>query len=563
MRPCGSSSRTATRRSSRSSSLTDTKSRYGKVDSPLSSTCSLVSALGPSPKYRLAAMELRRQSRYEEALHVLWRCAAGNDLDPALVWHVLHDVIVLLRLLRQNDRADQLLRVLKRAVEASPDAARGHEAVERLSTDGTSDDAFSPQFDRRLQHARRLIVRARLEEAEHLLGELCPHASTDRDLSTWHLAAGELRLAEPKLSEIRACAHAAVSHLREAVARASAAALVEVQVCALRSLGRALARLDDEATELWTEAHRLEEEIARRQVSDDARIAMLQAAPDEYDERIRAAEEKLKLRGPEATAAVVVAMEAARGAMILQNILPSREATNRGLPRPSDLGGAWRWVTGIADELPRGQVIWIIHPAPDRVHHAVMGPGLLHYESVASERKKLELAVDNLISCWSEGDMALERTIAAGEFEAYLEEVAEQVGVNAVVAGLPRDVRRIAIVAGGELADVPFAAMPVREAAEPLGLRYALSDLPCLSAWLPLHQRSRRRRGARLLLVRPPDATLTRAADRPAHTVLDGERATANQLREVLGPPSPPGPDRQSRPARACRCVEVMAAACT
>ncbi len=490
-------------------------------------------------EYRLVAMELRRQSRYEEALHVLWRCAADNDLDPTLAWHVLHDVIVLLRLLRQNDLADQLLPVLKQAVKASPDPARGREAVDRLSTDGTPSDAFSPQFDRRLQHARRLIIGARLKEAERLLGELRTHARTDRDFSTWHLAAGELQLAKPNLTEIetRACAHAAVSHLREAVARASTAALVEVRVCALRSLGRALAQLDidDEAAERWAEAHRLEERIAKHQVSDDARIGMLQAAPDEYDERIRAAAKKLEVRGPEATAAIVVAMEAARGAMILENILPGQEGILRDLPQPNDLGGAWRWATGIADGLPRGQVVWIIHSANDRVHHAVIGPGLLHYEFVASERKKLELAIDDLISCWSEGGVVLERSISGGEFEVYLEEIAEQVGVSAVVVGLPQDVRRIAIVAGGKLSDIPFAAMPARGATEPLGLRYALSDLPCLSARLPLHRRSRRLRGERQLLVSPPAATLTRAAGRSADTVLDGEHATAARLREALG----------------------------
>jgi hypothetical protein len=486
-------------------------------------------------EYRLIAMELRRQSRYEEALHVLWHCMAGDDLDPALAWHVLHDIIVLLRLLRRNELADALLPALERLVEASPSPAAGRDALDRVRTDGTPSDAFSPRFDRRLQHARRLIAGAQLGEAERLLAQLRPHARTDRDLASWHLAAGELQLAKPPTpTEIRSRAHAAISHLSEAAARARTAALTEIRVCALRSLGRAHARLDDkEAAQLWAAAHRLEEEIAKRQVSDDARIGMLQAAPDEYDERIRAAAERHERCGPEAAAAIVVAMEAARGAMILESILPGQDGLARDLPGPSDLDGAWRWVTGIADGLPPAQVIWIMHSAPDRVHHAVIGRELLHYEVVPSRKRALEDAIERLMTCW-EGEETLELSITGGEFATSLTEVARQTGISVVVAGLPQQVRRIAIVAGGELSDIPFAAVTTPGADEPLGLRYALSDLPCLSARLPLHQRSHRRRGERLLLVSPPDATLTRASGRPAHP-LDGEDATVERLREELG----------------------------
>ncbi len=487
--------------------------------------------------YWLLAVALRRQLRYEEALQVLLRCAADYGLDPALGWHVLYDLIVLLRLTRQDDFAEQLLPMLAQAVAACPDPVAGNAAVARLSAAGAPGDAFSPQFERRVQQARRLIIETRLEEAGQLLGELRPDARTDRDLSTWHLAAGELKLSRRKLSEIRSCAQAAVGDLTEAVTRASAAALVEVRVCALRSLGHAFARLDadDKAAECWAQAHHLEEGIAGSQITENVRIGMLQAVPDEYDERIRAAAEKLDNRGPEAAAAIVVAMEAARGATILGRILPGENGLARDLPMPRDLDGAWRWTTNIADGLPASQVVWIIHSAPDRVHHAVMGPKLLYYKFVSSQKKKLEDAIDNLMACWGAGEKPLERSITGGEFDESLKEIAEQVGIKEVIPGLPRHVRRIAIVAGGELSDIPFAALPVPGETEPLGLRYALSDLPCLSARLPLHQRSRRLRGERLLLVSPPSSGLTRSAGRPADTPLDGERATPERLQEELG----------------------------
>ncbi len=486
--------------------------------------------------YLLLAVALRRELRYERAFMVLWR-GVDHNIDPALGWHVWYELILLLRLMRQDDLAERLLPSLQAAAAVSADPTAAAAAVDRLSATEASRDALSPRFDRRVQHARRLIIETRLEEAESRLDELHPLAHTDRDIATWQLAAGELKLSRPELSESHPCTQAAVGHLTEAVTRASAAALVEVRVCALRSLGHAFDRLDadERAAECWAEAHRLEEHIAGRQISDEVRVGMLQAVPGEHDERIRAAAQKLNDRGPEATAAIVVAMEAARGATILGRILPDEAGLARDLPRPSDLNGAWRWVSDVADRLPPAQAVWIIHSTPDRVHHALVGRGLLYYKCVPSGRKKLTAAVDALMACWS-SDESLEASIKGGEFNASLKEIAAQVGIDAVVRRLRLSphVRRIAIVAGGELSDIPFAALTVTGETEPLGLQFALSDLPCLSARLPLHRRSLRLRGDRLLLVSPPAGGLTTAAGRRAHTVLSGAHATWSTVQTEL-----------------------------
>lgn len=484
----------------------------------------------------LRAVALRRQLHYEAAFLVLWR-GVDHDIDPALGWHVWYELILLLRLMRQDELAERLFPSLRAAAAASADPVAAAAAVARLSADGASRDALSPRFDRRVQHARRLIIETRLEEAESLLGELHPLARTDRDISTWHLAAGELELSRPEPSEQRPCAEAAAGHLAEAVGCASAATLVEVRVCALRSLGHAFDRLDadERAAECWAEAHRLEEGIAGRQISDMVRIGMLQAVPDEHDERIRAAARKLNARGPEATAAIVVAMEAARGAAILGRILPHDAILARDLPRPSDLDRAWRWVSAVADHLPPAQAAWIIHSTPDQVHHAIVGRGLLYYKSVPSQRKKLTHAIDDLMACWS-SEETLEASITGGEFDEFLKKIAAQIGIDAVIPELRRSPRlhRIAIVAGGELSDIPFAALTATGETEPLGLQFALSDLPCLSARLPLHRRSLRLRGDRLLLISPPADGLTPAAGRRAHTVLSGTRATWRTLQTEL-----------------------------
>lgn len=486
-------------------------------------------------EYLLRAVALRRQLRYEEAFQVLLRGIADHDPDPALRLPVLYELILLLRLLRQDEVAERLLPLLQEAAAVSPDPRVGAAALARLSAAGAPSDAISPQFDRRVQHARRLIIETRLDEAESLLRGVRSRARTDRDISTWHLAAGELELARSKLSGTRSFVQDAVGHLSRAADHASATGLVEVRVCALRLLGHACARLDahDRAAECWAEAHRLEEHIAARQITDNVRIGMLQAAPDEYDERILAAAAVLEESVAEAAAAIVVAMEAARGAAILGRILPDEVGLARDLPRPGDLGGAWQWVSNMADRLPPSQVVWIIHSTPGRVHHAVMGQGLLDHTSVTSQRKNLTDAIETLMTCWSNED-SLERSITGGEFDESLQEIAAQVGISAVIPKLPPRVRRIAIVAGGELSDIPFAAMTATRGTEPLGLRFALSDLPCLSARLPLHRRSLRIRGDRLLLVSPPAGGLTRAAGRRGRTMLDGAHATRAMLQTQL-----------------------------
>ncbi len=488
--------------------------------------------------YLLRAAALRRQLRYEAAFLVLSR-GVDHGIDPALAWHVWYELILLLRLMRQDDLAGRLLPSLRAAAAVSVDPEAAAAEVGRLSAAGVSGDALSPRFDRRVQHARWLITEARLEEAESLLDELRPLARTDWDISTWHLAAGELELSRPELSGQRRHAQAAVDHLTEAVARASAPALVEIRVYALRSLGHAFARLDDDdqAAECWAEAHRLEKGIAGRQRTDSVRIGMLQAVPDEQDERIGAAARKLNDRGPEATAAIVVAMEAARGVTILERILPDKAGLVRDLPRPSDLNGAWRWVSDVADRLTPAQAAWIIHSTHDRVHHALVGRGLLYYVCVPSERKKLTATIDALMACWG-SDEYLEASITGGEFAASLTEIAAQVGIDAVIPKLrhhPR-VHRIAIVAGGELSDIPFAALTVTGHTEPLGLQFALSDLPCLSARLPLHRRSLRQRGDRLLGVSPPAGGLTPAAGGRARKVLSGADASWGAVRTELKP---------------------------
>jgi hypothetical protein len=242
-----------------------------------------------------------------------------------------------------------------------------------------------------------------------------------------------------------------------------------------------------------------------------------------------AATEAKTANAAEAAAGIVVAMEAARGATVLGGILPNVANLIRDLPQLGDLEGAWRWLRGIARHLRRSQVVWLLHATPDHVHHAIIGRELLHHLCVPLSRARLEAAVNDLANCRDRE--FLEATVASGEFDQALAEITELIAVRAVVPLIPPDVRRVATVAGGALAEIPFAALAVPGTLDRLGHRYAFSDLPCLSAFAPLHRRSLHQRGDRALLVSPPGDGLTASANMRGQTLLDGFAATPERLR--------------------------------
>lgn len=486
---------------------------------------------GPLPRtaadHLLRTRALRREQRYEEAIGVL-EAALALDLDPALRFPVLHELAVLLQLIADHEEASRLLPSLREAAASSADPVASAEVVDRIFGAGALGGEIGTTFDQVLQRARRLIVDGRLDEAERLVVELRSRAKLDHEIAAWHLAAGELDYARGDLTQ-------AVAQLRAAAEHATPAWLAEVRIRALRLLGRAHYQLGDgdQAAERWAEAHHLEEQIAGQQITDATRVRMLHAVSDEHDERIRAAAAQLARRGPDASAAVVVAMEAARGAAILERILPGSGAFPRNLPGPSDHKGAWRWVRRMTNGFPRSQVAWLLHSTPDRVHHAVIGRGLLYHASVPCARHDLEEAIDQLAVCW-EHEALLEESMKSGDFDRLLAEIAARIGLDAVIPALPPHVDRIAVVAGGALSTLPLTAMTVPGGTEPIGLRYALSDLPCLHARRPLHRRSLHLRGDDRLLVSPPASGITSAKRTRADTVLKNEQATPEALQAAL-----------------------------
>ncbi|PKW18857.1 CHAT domain-containing protein [Saccharopolyspora spinosa] len=529
-----------------------------------------------SPQARMVrAEELRMDGWYEKALAELAPALAGK-LDPAIRFQFLFAKIRLLRLLHST-QADELLPELYAAAEQSPQpeenrlvagrldpsadsfsvvgmgghllqAARAYaEAAMRLAEPGQPDEA-----------ERRVLAKQRVDEAERLLlTEQAPPETTGWHVAEWHLAAGEIALAIAKLEHDPTTAAQAVHHLE--VSAATEDSPVVNRITALRRLGDAHERLRElggsvdglaKAAEAWAEAHRLEEHLASRQDDDENRIRMLLANPTEFDKRIEAAARAIERGEKHAAVAAVVAMEAARGSAILPRILPDEQPLVRDLPGLGDLAGARRWIRQAARGLPRKQLIWMLHATPDGVHHAFVwrrGPFGVHVRHASvrgapgSTKIDLAEAIGELKDCWAngvrlEGRLRKPRNSETCHFDQKLHAVVRRLGIGRLWK-LPGHIERIAVVAGGDLAEIPFALLPCPgPSGELLGGKYALSDLPCLSIRRPLRRRARGQRGTlgeQMLLVQP-EAVAPEAAGAAADEEEALEAATEVVGRKVL-----------------------------
>jgi hypothetical protein len=518
---------------------------------------------GPPPQtaadHLRHAIALRSQLRYEDALQLVLGCVDDPDLDPALRLPVLAEIALLRRLTRDDEAAEEMSALLREAAGTAPDPVAAAATVLRSSARWYALDTSTDRpFHRHILDIRRLVeacsrrhgddqVRRDLGAADQRLARLRLRIGTDRDAALWHLTAGELELVR-HTGLAKGCLKRAVDHFTTAAARSEAVALRELQILALRLAGRAHLELDQQglACRSWNAAHLLEEDIAQRQCTDQVRVRMMLAAPDEHDLLIDAAAQTLDhvlgsaagaARTAKAAAAVVVAMEGSHGATILDGILPTSGRT-RDLPQLGDAGGAWRWVRAVTRGLPTSQIVWIMHATPERLHHVLLGRTQLHHIAVAVRRSTLAEAIENHMACWSAE--VLTNSVVSGQFDSTLATIARLANVDAVLSRLPENIDRIAVVTGGPLAEVPFPAIPLLTTTAPastkalLGQRFAFSELPCLSALRPLRSRSRRQRGRRALVVRPPAADLVSGHDLPGPTVLAGAEATPTGLRTAL-----------------------------
>lgn len=487
----------------------------------------------------MLAARRKNELRYQDALDIVRPILKEDDLDPALRPHVLFECVRLLRLTRQIRAAEQLLPQLQEAVEADSDPILA-EALSRLTMGRVAAVPKSPRFDQQVEHAHRLVAEQRLDDAGRLLLNLRAMAITDVDFATWHLVCGELehaRLASADPAVRRqADLSKAAEHLEAALDRTESTAMAEIRVRALQLSGDTHYELgnSDRAMARWHDASKLEISIADCQ-RGDIQVGMLAHSLTNHDLWIRAAAARLDRPDSPETAAVVVAMEAARGATILGQLLHKREGVkvDRNLPRPGDLDGARRWVGDIVRALPRDQAIWLTHVLDNAVHHVLIGHELLHHVRVSIDIDALTQAIENHEGCWSNPEV-LEISIHHGEFDQTLVEIATLIHLDEVLRPFPPHITRVAIVPAGDLAKLPFAAMRVAKTREPLVHRFALSNLMCLSALKPFHRKSLEQRGERTLLVHAHPSKPPRTVAFWRRKTLRGNKATAAKVAATL-----------------------------
>jgi len=503
--------------------------------------------------------ELRMAGRYDRALDVVREILAG-PLDPALVYMLREAEVRLLRLLHQDEQADQLVPELYRAADDSAQPELNRAMATRLDRTHREPSHVPASADRRLQHVCGLVDADRLEDADQLL-KAEADASDTRHEAEWHLAAGKLALAISLRHGVVAAAGQAVAHLERAADLAQRGTLVPIRITALRLLARAHEARGDvpAAARAAATARAHEDHIAGLQDSEDARIRLFTGVVTEFDEQVRVAHEDVERhrgRGdrPFAAASVAIAIEAGRGAEILPRILPEGSRVGRELPLPGDGPGAWRWIRRSLRGMPWGQAVWLMHVTPTGLHHVLADRWKLRYQYVECTRQDLQgkvqalrTCVQALLSCWERSDPLLDER--AEEYHSRLRELAAWIGVDNVVAKLPRRTRRLAVVAGDELSEIPLAALPCRGAKQGsrdlLGLRFALSDLPCLAVRQALRRQARRRRGPGTLLLQPSARIigplraderdpLTATDEGPGRRVLTRHEATPAALRDAL-----------------------------
>ncbi|WP_194897088.1 CHAT domain-containing protein [Catenulispora pinisilvae] len=447
------------------------------------------------PRALTRALALRNQYRYEEALHVILTALASDHLDDALRLPVLEELVVLLVALGRGKALKALSGVLETLLRPGG------------SVEGTEPPA--QRFSRTLLNAVRLVDDGEVGQARADLDAVRELAASDRERAYWHLVSGEVAVAAVKRRKGEGHFAETVADLVAASELAEANQLLEVRIRALRLLGEAyeLMKLPDLASERWAAAHALEEDLVARQLSDEVRATLLEDIPNEHDERIRVAAE-LARSGPggahaaAAVAATIVAMESARGAAILGRVAPDAERQLRRLPPPTDGAAAWAWLRTIADATRRDEAVWIMHARPHRVHHGIVGRDLVHHVDVPADRSKLEKLVKELRKQCNE--IRLSQPEGRAQVCRLIDQLAAEIGVETVLGLVPRRVKRLVVVAGGVLSDLPLAALPITNGDEervPILCRFALSDLPCLSIRPLLHQRSEANRGSRSLLV--------------------------------------------------------------
>lgn len=491
------------------------------------------------------ARALRRDARYEAAIQVIQK-RLEHYIEPPLRFPILHELILLYQILANREMVEKLLPMLEEAVPWTSDPTESNAIVNRLSQHPSQKFSCSKgqSFESRLHNARALIQQQKHSEADLELERIHKMAKSPRLLAYWMLAAGELALSRGILQPHNASRYGnqALDLLNQASKLSWQYSIPEVYVESRRLIGRtyALVYTDLEtAAQYWAGVSRTEELIAHRQETDMARIRYLEAAPTQNDELIESTAVRVTASNNQLFASgIIAAMEIARGATILSLILPASSQRLRDVPQPYEFDACLNWYAQMTMSLPNNLAVWILHNTPDAIHHGIIAKGILHWSSHEIDRFRLHKSIDKLNEYWI-SKTVLENLIQTKPdlISRQIQKIARQLSIQQIISILPQKISRLAIVAGGALAEIPFAALPISEKTgqvTPLVSNFAISYLPCISAYNPLADRAKKGGGNGGIIVHPPASEISQPKRRKNFKVLEGEQATISEFESRL-----------------------------
>lgn len=490
------------------------------------------------------ARTLKRAARYEKARNLI-ASRLKSFVDPPRRFPLLHEYMLLSQLMGDRDAVKRMLPLLEEAAPLSGDPESALESVERLRQWQTKAFQLSTEdeFSTQLHNVRTYVQRKQYLDAERLLQAAEKEIATPVQFAFWSLTAGETRLGMAESSSqsdnMITYAEMAAGHLYDAATASLQSSLPDVYRQTLRLIGRlaALRRDSVAAVRSWAEMDRFTEIVAHRQETDKARILYLESTPSSADELISYAASQVQSGDARQIAAVAVAMEMARGAAILSSILPADSSRMRDVPNPFNPEATMEWYDRIVSDIPRDSAIWMLHASPDDFHHAILGHNTIRWTGVRQDRRHLLELVEQLLDVVEN----VQWYLGVGEsdnFSELVRQVSSAIHIEQVTRELPKNIRRLFIVAGDFLGNVPFAALPIAESPGTLLIhRYAVSELPCVSAYTPLARRARSSRGDRAIEVQPPeqDLSIGRSFDKHKETSwLMGDAANKHSLMRTL-----------------------------
>lgn len=509
----------------------------------------------------LVVRALRRQGKYEQALQILKAWQTTMRVERSQRFNLLFESALLAYRLGQRHLTTTEVASLEMAAKETFDPQEAQSALKRLKLFemGLLSISGGKGFNAHLYDARILVLQNKLDEAEYILKSIRPRSTAQPEAAYWLIAAAELffvRGLDIHREDTRAAAghgHESFHRLEKALEIVTRLQIMELTGYILRLAGYCHAYLLRDhavARNYWAKANAHENAITTQQLSDEARVRYRESVPTQHDEMIKitadqaesAAAETGSIPG-EHIASVIVAIETARSLTLLHLVQQPGELQTVPIPLPENRLACWNWYTDLASELPNDIAIWLLHATPDRIYHGLVCHSSLAWLDYPASKNELGNRIAELGQIWaSEADLQASTLHQPHLMTQSLAQLSAQLHIQHVIErlrDLPKKISRLIIVAGEDLAEIPFAALTIgTKEGEPLLItQFAISYMPCASAFRHLTRRAKASQGDHALIVQPPakdlylDVPISNAKRTKA---LRGLEATVGNLSQIL-----------------------------